>query len=597
MSVLETPRILFRGQVAWDPIVTNNKPAFYDEDTAEPVPAQGSVQAFRQRAIQSATGSNWNPHGTHRSSFFDSQITGADLGVGVTTDDPFVGAAASFLGMLVDAEPYGSFSSQLFFDTIDFGIAGGCRISCPRNTRFTARYINFTRNSANTMIAGVASVVWQTSFARSDGLVVDPQDSPALCALAEALEREGVLGLTIRWNSYRTVYYNDPCLRNGSPESQAAAQALFAKLQAGGFQPNPARSILVGVIGLWRDGEPASEPGDRALLTIPPGEIVATAHARIDGDRLAIDLSNSISEVDELLSKQDLGRLNVVAVGEDGETLVETLGTLSYPQYDRAAYERGAGIVTLKLTPEALSAAEANDIQVRDGEGNVYLAESALRALPEEHNRYVNDDDPPSPVAVQVYYRGARAMGGVTVTLYDGNNMNVLGTADTDMGGKVSFDLTPTAGGGVQPYIFGTGPAPAQLDPQLTPYMYVRTLPADANIGAMQPTWANVYNMVLANWNAMAPCMDNWLMLDDEDQVRAYAPVLKRLTDPGFFEFYCFMPVTRDMTKGERTLLYAFLDAPPAAARAAFAAGEEAAPAEAPPHRDLAALSRRMRSG
>ena len=27
MSVLETPRILFRGNMAWDPIVTNNNAA------------------------------------------------------------------------------------------------------------------------------------------------------------------------------------------------------------------------------------------------------------------------------------------------------------------------------------------------------------------------------------------------------------------------------------------------------------------------------------------------------------------------------------------------------------------------------------------
>lgn len=36
--------------------------------------------------------------------------------------------------------------------------------------------------------------------------------------------------------------------------------------------------------------------------------------------------------------------------------------------------------------------------------------------------------------------------------------------------------------------------------------------------------------------------------------------MLKRLTDPAVFESYRFMPVTRDMSAGERALLYAFLD-------------------------------------
>jgi hypothetical protein len=92
--------------------------------------------------------------------------------------------------------------------------------------------------------------------------------------------------------------------------------------------------------------------------------------------------------------------------------------------------------------------------------------------------------------------------------------------------------------------------------------MYVRTLPADPAVAAMAPTWSNVYLNVLSNWNAMAPCMDNWLRLDDETQVRAFATVLKRLTDPARFEDFKFMPVTRDMTAGARALLYRFLDSP-----------------------------------
>jgi hypothetical protein len=593
MSVLETPRILFSGEISWDPIVTNNYPNFYDEDTCEPVPASGPVQAFRKSAIDAVASGNWNPHGTHRSAFYESAVSGADLGEGVLTDDPFVGAPANFLGMLVDAEPYGGVTSQLFFDSMQFGIPGGCRISLPQNPRFIARYINFTRNSSNRMIAGVGSVIWQTSFPKGDELKIDAQNSPVLQALAKAVEDPDVLGLTVRWNAYRTIYYGDPCLRNGSASSQAAAQALTAKLNAGGFQPNPARSQLVGVIGLWRRNEPASEPGDRALLSNPPKEIVATAFARLAGDKLTIDLGNSISEVDDLLNKQNLGTLQVVAA--NGGDVVATLGTLSYAQYDRASYDRGSGIVTMKLAPDAADAAAANDIQVRSGEGEVLLAEAALRPLPLEHNRYVDETEPARPLTVQLYDRGRPAQGGVEVTLYDGNTMAPIGTASTDAGGQVQFDIAPIAGGAVQPYVFGAGPgsAPDQLDPQLTPYAYVRTLPADEDIAKKDPSWANTYNYVLANWNAMAPCMDNWLRLDDPDQVRAYKAVLMKLTDPGNFERYRYMPVTRDMTAGERTLLYAFLDSPPEAHSAPL---EAAAPRAQPPLRDVARLSRAMRS-
>ena len=92
--------------------------------------------------------------------------------------------------------------------------------------------------------------------------------------------------------------------------------------------------------------------------------------------------------------------------------------------------------------------------------------------------------------------------------------------------------------------------------------MYTRTLAADAQIAALPATWPNVYSQVLANWNAMAPCMDNWLMLNDPLQVRKFAHIIKRLTDPANFEHYRYMPVTRDMTAGMRSLLYRFLDMP-----------------------------------
>jgi hypothetical protein len=43
------------------------------------------------------------------------------------------------------------------------------------------------------------------------------------------------------------------------------------------------------------------------------------------------------------------------------------------------------------------------------------------------------------------------------------------------------------------------------------------------------------------------------------DLRQVFAPVLRRLTDKANFEAFRFMPVTRDMTAGQRALLYVFL--------------------------------------
>jgi len=596
MSVLETPRIFLKGEMSWDPITTNNYDTNYDEDTDKPIfpKAADKVKAFRTQAInQVVPAGNWNPHGTHRVASYDAGVSAVDLGAGVVKNDPFVAAAIQFTGMLVDLEPFGATSSQIYFDGMTFGIDGGYRILAPRTSRFTARYINFARNTVNKMIAGVASAVWQTSFAKSDGLRVDAFDSPALQALAKALAGADVLGLTVRLNVYRTIYYDNPALRNGSPATKQAGEALVAKLQGGGFQPNPARSHLVGVIGLWRKGEPAHEPGDRALC--PAGQSpLGSAYARLDAKALTLDLSNSVSEVTEDLKKQDLGPLTVVAV--DPATQARTpLGTFKYGDYDRAAYEASAGIVTLPLAAGAAKAAGDKDLQLRDASGTVLLAEQAVRAIPETPNLYL-DEGESKTATFQVYERGSPKAAALPVTLYkmspDGSKVANTLPMKTDPNGVLSVPVVGTTGA-VFPYVpvlaNGDPPPAGGIDTQANTYMYVRILPADGDIGLMPPTWDNVYANVLANWNALAPCMDNWLMLDDPAQVKQYAAVLKRLTDPARFESFRFMPVTRDMTKGERTLLYNYLDAPAEALAAAAAAKP------APLSRNLAALSRAMR--
>ncbi|MEA3009416.1 MAG: hypothetical protein QOJ91_1108 [Sphingomonadales bacterium] len=589
MSVLDTPRLYFTGQMVWDPIVTNNYGpdptqtppfvGFYDEDACIPLPADDPVGEFRRRAIEFVDPANWNPHGTHRSSFL-AQISGVDTGGGLDRSDPVVGAPANFLGMLVDAEPYGTFSSQLFFDAMQFGVNGGYRIACPRTFRVMSRYVYFNRNSYNTVKAGVASVIWQTSFPKDCGLQLDAHDSPALQALVDAMDQDDVLGLTVRWNTYRTIYYDDPTIvTNVGGQLSVDAQKLIAKLNIpDSFQPNPARSLMVGVVGLWRQGEPACEPGDRALLAQgkPFGQTVGTAFAKVAGEGLVIDLGNSVREIDAEVSKQPLGDLTVCAMSANGSSVVQVLGIIPYSQYDRDSYVDTSGLVCLPLDPSQADIAISSPLQIRSG-ANVYLAEPVVApsnrllraAVMTDQNIYMNQGDASVRAGVRVLDTGYPTTPGIQVNRYSYDDASGAVTpvddAQTDSNGIAWFNIEAASAGAVDCYLFtvGEGAAqPATLDPQINPYIYVRTLPADAEIGAMEPTWENVFNNVLAKWNAMAPCMDNWLWLNDPAQVHAYGRILRRLTDPAAFEAYRYMPVVRDMTQGERTLLYAFLDSP-----------------------------------
>jgi hypothetical protein len=609
MSVLETPRICFRGEISWDPITTNNYPNIYDENVAELLfGASESVQQFREQAVEDVlTIRSWNPQGTHRSAFFDSSVCSTDTGGGVATTDPFVGSPANFIGMLVDSEPYGAYSSQLFFDSIRFGVDGGYRIFAPRTDRVTSRYVNFFRylDNATSFKAGVASVNWQTSFPK-ETVEINPFDSPALIALLKAMDAPDVAGLVVRWNTYRTIYYDDPTLNNAPGPANQAAQGLIDKLKAGGFQPNPARSMMVGAIGLWRPDEPRHEPGERALIAneFPTGQgnpTVASAPARLDGNRLTVDLSNSISETGPDLAKQNLGTLHFVAASADGQTVKE-LGAIDYGAYDRDAYETGSGIVTLDADPDGAAFAADNDIQLRndDGKGHygttVYLSEQALRAIPSDPNLYINENDSVT-TDVRVYDRGVPAGAGISVNMVGGPSATISTIVPTGVDGIAPMTYSGPQFGAVEGFVLlpGTDPAlPAAIDPLVTTYMYIRTLPLDADIAALEPSWDNVYAYVLCKWQALAPCMDNWLDLGNEAQVRAYGPLIKQLTDPANLELYRYMPVTRDMTAGERTLLYNFLDGKKPGATESVAA---AASAPAASENALTRLSRSMRGG
>ncbi|MEN9867921.1 MAG: hypothetical protein RL748_3511 [Pseudomonadota bacterium] len=636
MSILEFPRVYFRGEVAWDPVTTNNyatdptqyppgqtpPPATYDEidcDSdiySQQVLTETQARDFRKAAIAEVNSSgNWNPDGSYRCPFYNTYITGVDLGAGLDTSDTFATAPVGFTGMLIDCEPYGALSSQLFFDDMSFGIQGGCRIYGKRITRFSDRFINFNANPSNDMIAGVASVMWQTGFAKDQGLQIDAHDSRVLQQLQANMSDPDVLGVMVRFVTYRTVYYNDPTLTNSTAGN--AASALQAQLNAGGFQPNPARSLVVGTVGLWRRQDAMTEPSDRALIATmarvpgqkPPalhGPVVATAFARATSKGIALDFSNTIPCSDRATDKIDLGTLTLTASDPPPAVAVAQIATIDFSKYDRAAFEATSGIIDIELDGDTVKQIAGMNLAITAADGTRYLEEDVLRAVPLQPNLYVNQGEAAS-LAVQVYQRGVPVGAGVTVTMSDMNATQATAiSAKTDSSGQASFALQ-SAAPEVIGWVFQTGDSPVlplgnAFSPLKFTYAYQRVLPAESDIGNKEPNWDNVYTYVMANWHAMAPCMDNWLRLDDEQQVRSYPNIIKLLTDPASFENYRFMPITRDMSNGQRALLYNFLNSPvvvgaaPEVATAATSGRGDLAE-KASPQSTVQQLSRSMRSG
>jgi hypothetical protein len=472
-----------------------------------------------------------------------------------------------------------------------------------------ARQINFARNLNYNCIAGLGSVVWQTSFPKKDCLALSAHGSAAIDALLARLADDDVEGLTVRWNTYRTVYYDNIACRAGRDGTNEVMKLERAKqqdlLRRGGFQPNPARSMLVGVLGLWRKGEPAQVTADRALLqtTISQGKPspVGTASARLDGNRLVIDLGNSIPETGPELAKQSFGTLSVVAAGK-------VVATVPSPAYDRVAYESTAGLVTCNLDPGSAELASGSDLSLVDPNGTVLLQESAIHVCELTPNVYLDGGDasknPPvsehADLKVVVMNRGVPVGKGTSVSwVVASTSAPAVKTSETDEQGVATLPVQGTlldvdGVGQMDCYVVSVNdgtPPPSSPNAMTTAYIVVRTLPYDSDVGDLPPTWENVYENVLYNWHAMAPCMDNWLHLGDERQVAAAGPVLRKLTAKESFESFLYMPVTRDLTAGQRKLLYGWLDAEKGVAPTATAA-----PAKAPEH-SHAARSRSFRTG
>jgi len=73
---------------------------------------------------------------------------------------------------------------------------------------------------------------------------------------------------------------------------------------------------------------------------------------------------------------------------------------------------RQVGIEPAKIDPAHIDAASNHNIQIRGIDGTVYLAETPYRALPTEHNRYLDANEPATTTAVQLYVRGVPGPAG-----------------------------------------------------------------------------------------------------------------------------------------------------------------------------------------
>ena len=527
MSVLSFPRIYFKGFMEWDPCTFNNNDwaefLTYDPtkvalnwnflSTQGPQIPPGITPdnfntTFRPWAIalqpddvDAPPGprlpAEWNMFGTHSVSFVQYQdmvttISGGDLGYGQpVTSDPIIGTPVGIggdggngPGRLVDTNPVSPWSSQIYFGQFRFG-DGSYNTSGPRVYRMHSRWLNpkriYSTDQSLTSPASSIGVCFQTCIPFN--LVSWPSggDSSLINALKKAAAQPGALGIMIRFTGYVNLYFMNGILNGTSAQPrdyESLATALASAWNAWNtsgdtsqFFSNPCYSHLVGVIGVWNQGELASVPGGRSLqfstpvapvglqaATIKPvqlpvrvaGHELKTTAVKSAGDPvplgpgavnvdydaglISLDFSGVIPELGvpgswpSTLTKADFGSLSVGVVTNGSFT---SIATIDYTQYQQSAYEAKAGIIDITF-PNSEKGRDSKTGKLLLGgslaiqvQGSTALLEQSYTAETDTRGIYL-DQNQQTEFQVQVCQMGTPAAGvNLLVARYD-SGLNLI---------------------------------------------------------------------------------------------------------------------------------------------------------------------------
>jgi len=615
MSVLSFPRLYFQGYLSWDPDVTNNSTDLWDPVNVNVVLPQGvNLDTYQQYVVNNASAEgDWNIYGTHACDFvqyqsFTSTVTGGSTGGDtITSHDAVIGQPLSMPGRLVDLDPRIVDTSQYFFNQFSIGSSGSLLVSAPCAQRMHSRWINFNRNlnvgnDPRIQIAGVAAVVWQTTFPTSS-LQLVTTGSKLVQKFADSFEKPGVQGLMVRFVVYRTLYFQNGVF-NDIPQTPADMDALQTLYQQGQMFSNPAYSVVTGSVGLWMKNEVPSVPGGRYLVPNQGSQLNPTGLGPVVAELtspnlLSLDFGSAIPETDYALDKQDFGTLTVSAGGTQ-------VATIAPAKYASAAYQATGGIIDVPITNTAAMSGLLSITGTLNGSPVTMYKESQFSAQTDTKNMYLNENDNLT-VSVYVADKGQPAAPGtlVQVVRYPSSESNpavISPPLTVGANGLASFSIKAATPGfeyfRFTPYKSGTMPPkpPLRLDSMVDFYCGARTLPFDDDLNANTPdsalTWNWIYANILQPYNlcpaaAMAAfgiALSNQAIWDNPSG----AANIKARTASSNFGSTGYMPITRELSNGMRNLLHRWADLVIAGKEpVALAAADAAVEAINPPRRRL----------
>ncbi|HZF09145.1 MAG TPA: hypothetical protein VFE33_10175 [Thermoanaerobaculia bacterium] len=551
MSVLSFPRLYFQGFMQWDPCTFNNNDwqefptydaanaalnwPFLATQGAEVPPGitpENFVTTFRPWAIalqpdavDSPAGARvpaeWNMFGSHGVSFvqynnYTTTITSGALGYGrLVTADPLIGGpvgingdGGSGPGRLVDINPASFWSSQVYFGQLSFG-SGNCILQGTPSARMHSRWVNpariYTQDQELTQPAASFACCFQAGIPYDQ--IVWPSanaNSPLAVALQQAASQPSALGISVRFTAYVNLYFkngvfNDISAQPSSYEELAECLATaWAAWNENGdpsqFFSQPCYSHVVGVVGVWNQGELATAPVGRYLsaanavtpagvsgaaalatehrrpvrsyqavpatpaaiagnvpLSTPLGPLVANVD--FEAELISLDLNSTMpengtpGEWPSDLTKTDFGPLGLGIVNSEGN--FTAIATIEYAQYQQTAYEASAGIVDIPFPNSGTGELLQNGALAIQVQGQTALLEQLYSAQTDQRGIYL-DQGGQADFDVSVYQVGTPAPGtNVLIAKYNSGGLSLIPTNQSQLVNFTNGSQTEITVGGI----------------------------------------------------------------------------------------------------------------------------------------------------
>ncbi|ROZ76208.1 hypothetical protein [Ramlibacter sp. WS9] len=583
MSYLDSPRLHFSGWFQADVSTINNRVEPFQNDSFVP-----QYQELNQNG-------SWNPEGTGIFRLMDCAVTGAFIdGKLLTTpaDDPVIGLSLQNAdrrapGKLVDLDPQQQMVSEIW--GMQVRVVNGAAQPLLQGEYKPAAFINLWQRQQKamprdqTLAAYYQSVLEGVSWPDATG-------SPLLDALKAATQEDM---LSIQFNVYG--YGRDSKI------------------------PRYTLGHIAGTIGPYRRGEPRHFVMGRQMIAyapssfVQPSQGVGSLQAKVsaDGMWLTADFGNSFPIEEANSGLMDIGAVSIGVLNTSPATLQTTVDASQVtviarvPYLEPQWYTQTAGVQSFDLSANAaarqllptcplvllkpVTGTTTYTVLLQESIEGVYVRadQFVFRLEPGETQHvefYASSFGVPLPAAAVAISATEGMMGG------SGGNgpmhplpdppapipdigtptsaVTYAGSVTTDPAGRARLPVTASSDGPGMPrgyiagQLYGLG---YQLAAQPAGYVgnplnYVSVLAYSAGTGTQSPTWYQNIQPLFTQYAHLYPIMSRHVVdLSDYASVCSRLAILKLAfalppRDPNH------MPVTRDLSAGDRATILKWLD-------------------------------------